>query len=128
MPNIGASGDIDVTETNSSAVEDQEGKFGQTGLSQKTIAEPSRPSEASQPPPSKGGAGTSPPAPNTRYQTAVEWPDKMEEVVNGSSIVAEHHALMSAVLHSVRSVNSSLKVAFGVLLTGFEESRVMLFI
>lgn len=49
--------------------------------------------------------------PNTGDRVAAKWPNMMEDAVNSSSIVAEHHALMGVVLQSIRFVNSGLKEA-----------------
>lgn len=68
----------------------------------------------------KGGEPTTP-------VTSVhpEGPDRLLEALQGTSIVEEHHTLMSAVIEKVQSAKSGLTKVCTSLLTGFEVSNVI---
>nr|XP_040243901.1 stress response protein NST1-like [Aegilops tauschii subsp. strangulata] len=102
----------------------KEGEIDQSKPSPKTVQEPPRPPELSNPPSTEGGTRALPPASNSGDRVAAGWPDVMEEALNSSSVIEEHRALMGMVLQSIWSVNSELKEAFGGLLTGFEKLKI----
>nr|XP_040251782.1 uncharacterized protein LOC120968852 [Aegilops tauschii subsp. strangulata] len=69
-----------------------------------------------------GGAGVTPLPQPASEKAPTGWPDAVEEALTNSSITEEHHALMSTVLQSIRSVDNGLKEALSGLLTGFKAS------
>ena len=136
MPHTGGGGDTIMAEVNTSVAEDQEGRAplvneeeepGQAELSPRVTPETSRRPESGTPVFEREETEAPPPPPLVPERASTGWPDEMEGALNSSSIAEEHHALMCAVLQSIRSVDNGLKEAFNGLLTGFKVSEVMLF-
>ena len=136
MPHVGGGDDTVMAEVNTSVAEYQEGRaplvneeeeLRRPELSPRTTPETSRRPESGAPDFEKEGAEVPPPPPPAPEQASTGWSVEMEDALTSSSIAKENHALMGAVLQSIRSVDSRLKEAFNGLLTGFKVGHVMTF-